>query len=332
MTPDEHAYTREQRLGGLGRIATAGLLWGTIPLLVRAADGAPTITVFFRMACAGLVVGGWMLATGRLKELATLPRAKWIQVSVQGLLLTLNWFLFMTALDYTNVATAELLAYCGPVFVAVFAPFVTKERFDARIVMPLALALGGIVVILAPQGLALAGRRELIGAAMAFASAITYATLLLRSKKILRGISSGALMLIEYLVAVVVLLPLVASAYLRGDGPTTAGAYAALVTLGIVQTAVAGFIFLSGLRRVRTDHAAILTYVEPAAAVAFAALFLGEPLTIATVAGGALVVTGGILVARLESREVVETVPLEAAGIDEADPGIYPSDASRREP
>ena len=38
-----------------------------------------------------------------------------------------------------------------------------------------------------------------------------------------------------------------------------------------MHTALAGFIFLSGLRRVRTDHAAILTYTEPASAVVFAA-------------------------------------------------------------
>ena len=56
-----------------------------------------------------------------------------------------------------------------------------------------------------------------------------------------------------------------------GQGPTTATAYGALLTLGLVQTAFAGVLFLSGLRRVRTDHAAILTYAEPVSAVAFAA-------------------------------------------------------------
>ena len=81
-------------------------------------------------------------------------------------------------------------------------------------------------------------------------------------------------MLIEYTTASVVLLPFVIAAYVRGDSPSTPGAYAALVTLGVVHTALSGFIFLGGLRRVRTDHAAILTYVEPVTAVLFAAAFL----------------------------------------------------------
>jgi drug/metabolite transporter (DMT)-like permease len=316
MTPDTSADPR-QRLAGLARVAFAGLIWGSIPLLLRSAEGASVVKVFFRVFFAWLVIGSWMLATGRLRELAALDRAKWLQVISQGLILTLNWFLFLTALDMTTVATAELLGYTGPVFVAALAPFVTGERFDRRVVAPLLLAVTGIVVILAPQGLSVSSGEEQLGAVLAFLSALTYATLLLRSKKILRGISSGSLMFIEYGVASLVLSPLVIAAYLRGDVPQSSRQYAALIMLGVVHTALTGFLFLGGLRRVRTDHAAILTYVEPVSAVVLAALFLGESITWATVVGGALVVCGGALVALIEARSGIETVPLEAAGTEE---------------
>jgi drug/metabolite transporter (DMT)-like permease len=288
-------------LGGLARIALAAAVWGTIPLLLHASDGAPLIKVFYRVLFAGIVVGGWMVATGRIAEVFALPRRKLLQLAGQGTILCVNWLLFLTALDMTNVATAELLAYTGPVFVAALAPFVSKERPDRRIVVPLLLALGGIGVILAPQGLAVASGRELLGAVLAFLSALTFATLLLRSKKILAGVTSGALMLVEYATASVLLLPAVVWLYATGQGPTGAVSYAALATLGIVQTALAGFVFLSGLRRVRTDHAAILTYGEPVFAVLFAALFLREPLTAWTLVGGFMVVAGGALVARLDA-------------------------------
>lgn len=321
--PLDTATSPRERLIGLARVATAGLIWGSIPLFLRAADGAPTVKVFFRVAFAALVIGGVMLATGRMKEVTNLSRAKLLQVVGQGLILTLNWFLFFTALEYADVATAELLGYTGPVFVAALAPFVTGERFDKRIIAPLAFALAGIVVILVPHGVGVQGSRQLLGAVMAAGSAITYATLLLRSKKILRGISSLTLMLVEYTVASIALLPFVAFAYVRGDVPHGADQYAALATLGIVHSALAGFIFLGGLRRVRTDHAAVLTYIEPVSAVLFAALFLSEPLTAWTVLGGAMVVGGGIIVARMEAKTGVETVPMEAAATEECsdDPG-----------
>jgi drug/metabolite transporter (DMT)-like permease len=111
-------------------------------------------------------------------------------------------------------------------------------------------------------------------------------------------------MMVEYGVASVLLLPFAVWMYARGQGPSTLSAYGALATLGVVHTALAGMLFLAGLRRVRTDHAAILTYTEPASAVVFAAVFLGQALTLPTVVGGAMVVAGGALVARLEAREV----------------------------
>jgi drug/metabolite transporter (DMT)-like permease len=258
-----------------------------------------------------------MTATGGWAEVRSLPRRRLWQLVVQGVILTVNWVLFLTALDLTNVATAELLGYMGPVFVAALAPFLTKERFDVRIVAPMALALGGIVVILVPQGLSVSGGPQSLGAILAFLSAFTYAVLLLRSKTILVGVTGRALMIVEYATASVLLLPFVVWLYAHGQGPTTVGSYEALATLGVVHTAFAGMLFLAGLRLVRTDHAAILTYAEPASAVVFAAIFLGQALTGWTVAGGLMVVAGGAIVALLESR-TVDMSPESAGGTGEA--------------
>ena len=312
--PHDIAATRAERVSGLARVTLTGVVWGTIPLVLRASDGDPWVKVFYRVVFAALVIGIWMLATGRWRELATLDRKKRGQLATQGLLLTANWLLFLTALDLTEVATAELLGYTGPVFVAALTPALVGERFDRRIVLPLALALCGIVVILAQHGLALGSGRQALGAALAAGSAVTYAGLLLHSKKTLHGVSTGTLLLGQYAVATIVLLPVVIYSYVHGGGPTSAGSYAALATLGIVHTALAGFVFFGGLRHIRADHAGILMYAEPVSAVLFAALFLGEPLTLATVIGGVMVVLGGVLVARIEPTPSIEApAPIDGA-------------------
>lgn len=314
--PHDVAATRTERISGLVRVAATGVVWGTIPLVLRAADGDPWVKVFYRVVFAAIVIGIWMFATGRWRELITLSPQKRRQLASQGLLLTVNWLLFLTALDLTEVATAELLGYTGPVFVAALAPTLAREPFDRRIVLPLALALSGIVVILAQHGLALGSGRQALGAALAAGSALTYAALLLRSKKILHGVSTGALMLGQYVVATIVLLPVVLYSYANGGGPTSAGSYAALATLGIVHTALAGFVFFGALRHIRADHAGILMYAEPVSAVIFAALFLAEPLTPATVIGGVMVVLGGVLVARIEPTPSIEApAPIDGADV-----------------
>jgi drug/metabolite transporter (DMT)-like permease len=296
---------------GVARIALAGLIWGSIPVVLDAAGGPAYVKVFFRVAIAAAVVIAYQIVSGGLRELIGLPPKKWRQLIVQSLVLTLNWLLFFTALEFTTVATTELLGYTGPVFVAALAPLVTGEKFDRRILAPLLLALTGVAVILVPRGVELTSGRNMVGALLAFGSAFTYATLLLRSKKILRGVSSATLMTVEYVVAAIVLAPFVLAAGLRGQVPTDAKSYVALVALGVVHTAFTSFLFLGGLRRVRTDQVAVLTYIEPVSAVVFAALFLRQPVTLEAVLGGTMVVVGGLLVARLGASA---SRPIEIAG------------------
>jgi hypothetical protein len=52
--PRSRAQTAEAY--GLARIALAGLIWGSIPLVLRAADGASAIKVFYRVAFAGVAL------------------------------------------------------------------------------------------------------------------------------------------------------------------------------------------------------------------------------------------------------------------------------------
>jgi drug/metabolite transporter (DMT)-like permease len=132
---DDRAEQHDNR-NGLTRVALAGVIWGTIPLVIRAADGASLIKVFYRVAFAAVAVIIVMAIRGRLSEITGLRGAKLRQVAGQAVILTLNWAFFLTALDLVDVATVELLAYTGPVFVTVLAPFVTGEPTRAGAARP----------------------------------------------------------------------------------------------------------------------------------------------------------------------------------------------------
>lgn len=287
---------------GLARIVIAGLVWGSIPLFSSRVGAGAFVIVFWRVGFAAITVAAFLALRGRLGELARLPRRKKLGLVAMGAILALNWVLFFSALDLTDVAVAVLLAYCGPVFVTVLAPAVTHEPFDRRALAPLLLALVGTAVIVGPSSIRMADSAHLLGAGLAFASAFTYAIGVVNAKRLLRGIPTTVYMLGEDLTILALLLP----AVLLLPGPATPVEWGALAVLGIVHTAGTGVLFLSGLRAVRTDHAAILTYAEPVSAVAFAALFLGQPVTTGTLIGGALVVLGGVLVARMEPAPAIE--------------------------
>ncbi|MHB1322961.1 MAG: DMT family transporter [Coriobacteriia bacterium] len=286
---------------GLARIVGAGLIWGSIPLLSRQVEASAFVIVFWRVVFAGLAIAAFLGLRGRLGELMALPSRKKLGLAAMGAILALNWVLFFSALKLTDVAVAVLLAYCGPIFVTAFAPLVTREPFDRRVLVPLALALAGTAVIVGPRELELGGT-HLLGAGLAFASAFTYAMLVLNAKRLLKGIPATVYMLGEDITAAAILLPVV----LFSAGPSGPVEWGSLLALGVIHTAFTGFMFLSALRTVRADQAAVLTYAEPVSAVAFAALFLNESVTLPMALGGAMVVLGGVLVARMEPAPGME--------------------------
>jgi drug/metabolite transporter (DMT)-like permease len=288
---------------GHARILLAATIWGTIAIFARQVDASPFIIVFWRVAFAGLTLAVFLGIRGRLGELLALPTRRKLALAAMGALLALNWVLFFSAMRLTSVAVTLLLGYCGPVFVTALAPLMLRERFDRRVIAPLGLALLGTAIIVAPQGLALGSEPHLLGAALAFCSALTYSMLVLNAKRLLQGIPATVYMLGEDITAVIVLLP----AVLLLPGPSGPIEWGSLVILGVVHTAATGFLFLSALRSVRADQAAILTYAEPVSAVLFAALLLAEPITWATALGGAAVVAGGAIVARMEPAPGIET-------------------------
>jgi drug/metabolite transporter (DMT)-like permease len=79
-----------------------------------------------------------------------------------------------------------------------------------------------------------------------------------------------------------------------------------LLLIAFVSTVVAVSAFFAGLRRVGPSEAAILSTFEPVVTVALAYAVLGERLTPAQLAGGALVLAAVVLL-QLRPRRVART-------------------------
>jgi drug/metabolite transporter (DMT)-like permease len=296
----------------------SSLVWGTIPLILRYVDGSPFIKVFFRVFISFIVVSVWLLVSGRWRIIRKLDGFTIRWILAQGGLLGLNWVLFFGAFDRVSVATVELLGYMGPVFVALMAPLFLKDRFDRRIVVPLLFSIAGMIIVLIPHGFGFSSDLSAqIGAAMALGSALTYATLIVMAKRISAVASADLITTFESLGASLLLRPFVIWSYSQGNGPTGGMTpYLWLFVLGSIHTGLTGVLFFFGLKQLRADQAAILTYIEPVSAIMFATMFLGEALTWLTIIGGVLVIVGGAIVARLDAREGIETPPLEAPVIE----------------
>ena len=72
----------------------------------------------------------------------------------------------------------------------------------------------------------------------------------------------------------------------------SSGEMLSLLYLGIVGSAVAYIWYYDGIQKIGVARAGVFIALNPLAAVLFGAALLGEQMTLATLLGGALIITG----------------------------------------
>jgi len=213
---------------------------------------------------------------------------------------------FFAALSRIDASLLSLLLYTYPSMVAVAAILLRRERADARRFTALALASGGLVLVLAN---AKAGTLDPVGAALAMAAATVYTSYILTSQGVAGRISP---MLLSALVCTGAAATLTVGSALLGDlrpGEVTAAGWGWLAGLAVVSTVAAVSLFFAGLKRVGPTSAAILSTAEPVVTVILAFLVFGELLGPLQLLGGAFVILAVLVLASHRPREVAEPMP-----------------------
>src|SRR5205085_674768 len=111
-------------------------------------------------------------------------------LALMGTCAAVNQVTYFAALQYTSVARAALSHYLAPVLVALLAPWLLRERFDPRVPVATAAALGGLALLLS-EGMANAAGAsdDALGVALGLTSAVFYAALFFCAKRIAAPLS-----------------------------------------------------------------------------------------------------------------------------------------------
>jgi drug/metabolite transporter (DMT)-like permease len=283
-------------LGIFGKLASEAGASTSSTLLVRFGLAAAVFAVVLRM------VGGWT----RVRRLPR--RVVLIGLGLGAAGYSLQSALFFAAIDRLDVSMVALLLYTYPAFVTIAALALGRAEPSLRIGVALTVASAGLVLVLLAAG---TGTFDLPGALLALGASLTYTTYILVSDRIVGEVDPFAL-------ALLVLTGATASFTVAGlvtgslDLALSGEAWLWLILIALVSTVVAVSAFFAGLRRVGPSEAAILSTFEPPVTVALAFLVLGERLTPAQLAGGALVLAAVILL-QLPARRAPRLVPAPAS-------------------
>lgn len=113
-------------------------------LFVRWADAPGTVTVFYRMLTGGMVLLPFFL---RMPAAERAPLRKyWYLPVMAGACVALDHGLWSTALSITRIANATLMNYISPLWVALFAWLVWREKLTGKFWLGLAITLLGTII------------------------------------------------------------------------------------------------------------------------------------------------------------------------------------------
>jgi drug/metabolite transporter (DMT)-like permease len=283
--------------------------FGTLGIFGKLASeaGANTATTLLvRFVLAGAVFAVVLRVTGRWASMRGLPR----RVVVTGLGLgafgySLQSGLFFAAIDRLDVSMVALILYTYPAFVTVAAIALGRVAPSLRSGVALTVASAGLVLVLLAGG---SGGFDLAGALLALGASLTYTTYILVSDNVIGDVDPLALALLV-LTGASASFAVVGLATGSVDLALAGDAWLWLILIALVSTVVAVSCFFAGLRLVGPSEAAILSTFEPPVTVVLAFLVLGEQLSPAQLAGGALVLAAVVL---LQLRSTPRTVPAAA--------------------
>ena len=277
---------------GIGLVLLSATGFGTLGIFGKLAADAglsiPTVLAF-RFLVATAVVWGWLGLRGDLRLLSGRNLAVGLGLGALGYAAVSG--LYFWGLAYLTAGLAGIVLFTYPVVVVGLAVVALDERVTRRTVAALALTLGGVVLIAGGD----AASVDLRGVGIVLGAAVVYAGYITISRNALETVDSPTL--------TAHVVPAAAASFLGYGsltgtlslpaGPTE---WLLVVGVGLVATAVPIFTFFAGMRRIGASRASIVSTVEPAMTLVLGAALLGERVTLVTVAGGVLVVTGVVLV------------------------------------
>jgi DME family drug/metabolite transporter len=220
-----------------------------------------------------------------------------------GLLDVGQLYTFMLALRYLDVALAVFLAYMSPIYIALVAPRLLRQRTEPVVVVALALAVAGIVVMLAPGLMDPALRVSALGVALGLASGMLLAVFFLLAKTLSADVDGSTILISNGVLVAAVMLPLGLFQWSGAGWAFVLTDLWAVLGLAVFSTALGGTIFLHGMRYIPVQHTSIIGLLEPASAPVFALIFLAERPSFWTLLGGVLILIGAVLVVLFGAAE-----------------------------
>lgn len=266
-----------------------GFIWGASYLFIKVAvrDFPPATLVVVRLGLAGVLLAGLVAVRG-----LPVPRSSWVWARLV-LLGTVSGGIPIGLIAWgertLSSGAASILNATTPLWAVLFGHWPREEPLGADRVVGVTLGFAGVVVLVGADPAAVT-REDLAGAGAVVLASALYAWGILYARRTFQGIDPVVLAAGSLLGGAAGLVP---AAVLSGfPAKPSAESVGSLLALSVFGSAVAYLMYYHLVLNVRPTQTALVTYLNPATAVFWGWLVLGEPVTGQTLAGLVLIVAG----------------------------------------
>lgn len=260
-------------------------VWGASFLLIKVGlrDLEPSTLVLLRVALAALTLLPIAAATDALDGL----RASWRELTVLGALNSaVPFWLLSFGETRLDSGLAAVIQAAAPIFTVLLAArFDPSQRSTGMRLVGVLVGFAGVALLVGVQrGGEVVAALAIVLTALCYAAGALYGGRRLAHVRPI-GLAFGAMVAATVLVAPAGLLQL------PNDVPGWKPLLA-VVVLGVVGTGLAYILYFGLVLGAGASRAILITYLVPALALVYGALFLEEPVTASALAGLALVLAG----------------------------------------
>jgi len=269
----------------LGALAVAGVVIGfsLSSTLVKRAETPGVLLAFWRLTVATIVWNGYLWSTGRR---VTMRHVR--QALVPGAFFGLNLAIFFAGATNNSVANAALIGSLAPFFIVPIGAKLFGEYNDPRALVFAVVAFGGVGLVLfsAPP----LGDASLEGNVFGFIAMLLLVAYVVSTRHFRRDMDVAVFMATICPIAAVAVLPI---ALVNGDGLTmsTTG-WTFMLILTFLSGVAANGLMVYAQKTIQIGTIAIAQVVQPAIAVVWSFLLLGETLRLGQVVGIAVAIAG----------------------------------------
>lgn len=275
-----------------GMLLALSVLWGSSFFFfkVLVAELPPFTVVLGRVGLAAVILNAFLLLR-RAPMMRSLP---WRQFLVMGALNNVIPFsLIVWGETRVSSGLASILNASTPVFTVIAAHFLTRsEKATWDRVVGVMLGLLGVVVLIGPAALRGMGARDSYGEVACLLAAVSYALAGIYGRRF-RGLPPLHVATGQITCAAALTLPIAAVTEKFWTLPMPSlAAWGAFGGIAFLCTALAYILYFRILASAGATNLLLVTILLPVSALLLGSLVLGEQITVAAVAGMALIGAG----------------------------------------